>query len=82
VTCGPLGGPLSGDLIVGGPRPKIDRFMSCMSREGFELPEPKKDTSGHYDVDEWQFDLTRTSIDTSTPAWNEAMFVACAPDDI
>jgi hypothetical protein len=82
VTCGPLGGPLSGDLIVGGPRPKIDRFMSCMSGAGFNLPEPKKDTSGHYDNDAWQFDLARTSIDTSTPAWNQAMFVTCAPDDI
>jgi hypothetical protein len=82
VTCGPLGGPLSGDLIVGGPRLKIDRFMSCMSREGFSLPEPTKDTSGHYDSEEWQFDLTRTSIDTSTPAWNRAMFVTCAPADI
>jgi hypothetical protein len=82
VTCGPLGGPLSGDLIVGGPRPKIDRFVSCMSGAGFSLPEPKKDTSGHYDNDAWQFDLTRTSIDTSTPAWNQAMFVTCAPDDI
>jgi hypothetical protein len=82
VSCGPLGGPLSGDLIVGGPRPRIDRFMSCMSAAGFNLPEPKKDTSGHYDNDAWQFDLTRTSIDTSTPAWNQAMFVTCAPDDI
>jgi hypothetical protein len=82
VTCGPLGGPLSGDLIVGGPRPKIDRFISCMSGAGFNLPEPKKGTSGHYDNDAWQFDLTRTSIDTSTPAWNQAMFVTCAPDDI
>jgi hypothetical protein len=82
VTCGPLGGPLSGDLIVGGPRLKIDRFMSCMSGAGFNLPDPKKDTSGHYDNDAWQFDLTRTSVDTSTPAWNQAMFVTCAPDDI
>jgi hypothetical protein len=79
VTCGPLGGPLSGDLVIGGPRPKVDRFMSCMSRHGFDLPEPKKDTSRRYDIDEWQFDLTRTSIDTSTGAWNRAMFVVCGP---
>jgi hypothetical protein len=82
VTCGPLGGPLSGDLVIGGPRPKIDRFMSCMGRQGFSLPEPKRDTSGSYDSDEWQFDLTGTKIDTSTRAWNRAMFVACAPDHI
>lgn len=41
----PLGGPLSGDLVVAGPRPNIDRFMSCMRRHGFTLPEPKRDTS-------------------------------------
>ena len=82
VTCGPLGGPLSGDLVVGGPRRKIDSFMSCMGRHGFALPGPKRDTSGSYDVDEWQFDLTRTTIDTSTPAWNRAMFVICAPEHI
>jgi len=82
VTCGPLGGPLSGDLVVGGPRSKIDRFMSCMSRQGFDLPGATKDTSGRYDIDEWKFDLTRTSIDTSTHAWNRAMFVTCAPDEI
>jgi hypothetical protein len=82
VICGPLGGPLSGDLVIGGPRPKVDRFMSCMSRQGFDLPEPTKDTSGSYHIDAWQFDLTRTSIDTSMPSWNRAMFVSCAPDDI
>jgi hypothetical protein len=81
VTCGPIGGPLSGEL-VGGPRPKIDRFMSCMSRQGFDLPRPTKDTSGNHDIDEWQFDLTRTRIDTSTRAWNRAMFVVGAPEDI
>lgn len=82
VTCGPLGGPLSGDLVIGGPQPKMDRFMSCMRRQGFDLPEPTKDTTGSDQTDEWQFDLTRTTIDTSTPAWNRAMFVTCAPDDI
>jgi hypothetical protein len=82
VTCGPLGGPLTGDLVVGGPRPKIDRFMSCMRRQGFDLPAPTKDASGHYAADEWQFDLAGTSIDTSTGKWNRAMFVTCAPDDI
>jgi hypothetical protein len=82
VTCGPLGGPLSGDLVIGGPRPKVDRFLSCMERQGFRLPEPVRDRSGHYDSDHWQFDLTRTSIDTSTSAWNRAMFVTCSPEDL
>jgi hypothetical protein len=57
-------------MVIGGPRPKIDRFISCMSRQGSDLPEPTKDMSGSYDIDEWRFDLTRTSIDTSTRAWN------------
>jgi hypothetical protein len=82
VKCGPLGAPLSGDLVVGGPRPKIDRFMTCMRSEGYDLPAPTKDQSRTYESDEWQFDLTRTSIDTSTREWNRAMFVSCAPDDI
>lgn len=82
VTCGPLGGPLSGAIVLGGPRPEIDRFMSCMSRQGFDLPEPTNDTSGPDDTDEWQFDLTRTGIDTTTPAWNRAMFVDCAPQGL
>jgi hypothetical protein len=82
VTCGGLGGPLTGDLVVGGPRSQIDRFTACMADHGFDLPEPTKDTSGHYDTDEWQFDLTSTDIDTSTQAWNRAMFVLCAPAQI
>ena len=75
----PLGGPLSGDMVISGPRSKVDRFMSRMSRAGFELPEPARDTSGGYDTGEWSFDLTGTNIDTATRAWNRAMFVTCAP---
>jgi hypothetical protein len=82
VICGPLGGPLSGDLVIGGPRSKVDRFISCMSGQGFRLPEPSKHSSRGYDGDEWRFDLTRTGIDTSTRRWNQAMFVACAPEDL
>jgi len=77
VTCGPLGGPLSGDMVIAGSPDKIDRFMSCMSGQGFGLPEPTMDLTGHYDAEEWQFDLTQTSIDTSTPEWNRSMFVTC-----
>lgn len=79
VTCGPLGAPLSGDIVIGGPREKIDLFMACMSAQGFDLPEPVKDTSVGYDIDEWEFDLHNTGIDTSTSEWNRAMFVTCAP---
>jgi hypothetical protein len=82
VTCGMLGGPLSGDVVLSGSRPRIDRFLSCMARHGFDLPEPMKDRSGHYTGDEWRFDLSRADIDTSTEAWNRAMFVLCAPAQI
>jgi hypothetical protein len=63
-------------MVIAGPRPKIEHFVSCMNREGFHLPAPTEDASS----DEWQFDLTDTNIDTSTPAWNRAMFVTCAPE--
>jgi len=78
VTCGPLGGPISGDIVLSGSRSKIDQFISCMSGQGFQLPSPKSSGRGG----EWQFDLTGTDIDTSTRAWNEAMFVTCAPEDL
>jgi hypothetical protein len=80
VTCGPLGGPFSGDMVIGGSRDKIDRLMSCMSRQGFDLPEPTLDTTGRYDVEEWEFDLTGTGIDTSLPNWHRALFVTCHQD--
>jgi hypothetical protein len=79
VTCGPLGGPLSGDMVISGPRHQIDRFTTCMSRHGFELLEPRRDATGHYDIDQWKFDLTGTGIDMGSRAWNQAMFVDCAP---
>jgi hypothetical protein len=75
VTCGPLGGPLSGDLVLGGQSPqRIDSFVSCMRGRGFALPRPSKQPNGDY-----VFDLSRTSIDTSRPAWNRALFVTCSP---
>jgi hypothetical protein len=75
VTCGPLGGPLTGNLVLGGPsQQQIDRFLSCMRSRGFDLPRPRKQPSGDY-----LFDLSRTSIDTSRPAWNRALFVTCSP---
>jgi hypothetical protein len=82
LTCGPLGGPLTGVMVIGGPRAKVDQFISCMKGQGFDLPDPVKDTSGDYDIDEWQFDLSGTGIDTSTSEWNGAVFVTCAPAEI
>ena len=75
VTCGPLGSPLSGDLVLGGQSPqRIDRFVSCMRSQGFDLPRPSKQSNGDH-----VFDLRRTGIDTSRPAWNRALFVTCSP---
>jgi hypothetical protein len=75
VTCGPLGGPLTGDLVLGGlSQPQIDRFLACMRGRGFDLPRPRKQPGGDY-----LFDLRRTGIDTSRPAWNRALFVTCSP---
>jgi hypothetical protein len=48
-----------------------------MREQGFTLPAPTRDTSGHYDSEEWDFDLTKSGIDASTNAWNEAAFVTC-----
>jgi hypothetical protein len=73
VTC-PLGGPLTGNLVLGVSQDKVDRFMSCMSAQGFDLPEPTMNAGGEY-----EFDLTQTNIDTSLPEWNRAVFVTCAP---
>jgi hypothetical protein len=75
VTCGPLGGPLSGNLVLGGQsQQQIDRFVTCMRSRGFDLPRPRKQPGGDH-----LFDLSRTSIDTSRPAWNRALFVTCSP---
>jgi hypothetical protein len=75
VTCGPLGGPLSGDLVLGGQsQQQIDRFVSCMRSQGFDIPRPSRQPNGDH-----VFDLGRTSIDTSRPEWNRALFVTCSP---
>jgi hypothetical protein len=75
VTCGPLGGPLTGDLVLSGlSQPQIDRFLACMRSQGFDLPRPRRQPSG-----DSLFDLRHTSIDTSRPAWNRALFVTCSP---
>jgi hypothetical protein len=79
VTCGPLGGPLSGDMVISGSSARIDRFIACMSRQGFELPRPQKRASAGDVVGEWRFDMTRTRVDTSTRGWNRAMFAVCGP---
>jgi hypothetical protein len=82
VSCGLLGGPFSGDMVIGGPREKIERFISCMKAEGFNLPEPKKAIGSHHDAAEWRFDLRRTSVNTASRSWNRAMFVTCAPGQV
>src|SRR6266545_4103827 len=79
VTCGSVGGPLSGSFVMGGTHERIERFMSCMREEGFDFPEPTRVTSGGSEGENWEFDLTGTSIDMSAPEWNRAVFVRCGP---
>jgi len=75
VTCGPLGGPLYGDLVLGGQsQASIDRFVSCMRSQAFNLPRPTQQSNGDH-----VFDLRWAGIDTSLPAWNRALFVTCGP---
>ncbi|MDP9343967.1 MAG: hypothetical protein M3Q23_18120 [Actinomycetota bacterium] len=66
--------PLSGDLVLGDRTPaEIDGFLACMQAQGFDLPEPTKRADGLY-----RYDLQTTPIDTSSEAWNRALFVTCA----
>lgn len=74
VTCRlPL--PGSGNFILGLSKERVDRFVACVSGEGFDLPEPTMNGDGEY-----VFDLTGTNIDMNAPAWNRAAFVTCSPD--
>jgi hypothetical protein len=74
VTCR-LPVPASGNFILGMSQERVERFVACVSDQGFDLPEPT-----HNDDGEFVFDLTETNIDMSDPAWNRAAFVTCSPD--
>jgi hypothetical protein len=80
VTCGPLGGPLSGSLRIVGSQEMINGFVTCMQGQGFDLPEPTLVSTSGEGSPQWELDLTGTDIDTSTPAWNQALFATCSPD--
>ena len=74
VTCRlPL--PASGNFILGLSKERVDRFVSCVSEHGFDLPEPALNDKGAY-----VFDLTVTDIDMNAPEWNRVAFVTCSPD--
>jgi hypothetical protein len=74
VTCRlPL--PASGNFILGLSKERVDRFVACVSEQGFDLPEPTMIGDGEY-----VFDLTSTDIDMNAPEWNRAAFVTCSPD--
>ena len=77
VTCGPLGAPLSGNLVISGSHAKIDVFVSCVRGRGFNLPDPVASGSDAGEETEWAFDLANTGIDLSSTAWNRAAFVTC-----
>jgi hypothetical protein len=74
VTCR-LPVPASGNFILGLSQERVERFVACVSNQGFDLPEPTHNNDG-----EFVFDLTETNIDMSDPAWNRAAFVTCSPD--
>jgi hypothetical protein len=74
VTCA-IDQPLSGNLILGLPKERVDAFVTCVAGQGFDLPDPTMNDEGEY-----LFDLTKTDIDTSQPAWDRAAFVTCSPD--
>jgi hypothetical protein len=67
--------PLSGDLILGIPKDKVDAFVTCMASQGYDLPVPTLNQDGEY-----KFDLTATTIDTGRAAWDRAAFVTCSPE--
>src|SRR6266571_1918707 len=52
----------------------VQAFLDCMQGQGFDLPEPTQDANGTYRID-----LSGTSIDTSSDAWNRALLITCAP---
>ena len=74
VTCA-IDRPLSGNLILGISKDRVDAFVACMTGQGFDLPSPSMNDEGEY-----VFDLTKTDVDTSQPAWDRAAFVTCSPD--
>lgn len=69
-----IGHPLTGDLVMSFPfESGLITFVACMRNAGFVLPAATR--SG----DEYRFDLGGTNIDTSTEAWNRAIFLTCSP---
>jgi hypothetical protein len=74
VTCR-LPVPASGNFILGLPQERVERFVACVSDQGFALPQPTRNDDG-----EFVFDLTETNIDMSDSEWNRAAFVTCSPD--
>jgi len=74
VTCA-IDRPLSGNLLLGLPKERVDAFVTCMAGQGFDLPTATVNDAGAY-----VFDLTKTGIDTGRAAWDRAAFVTCSPD--
>jgi hypothetical protein len=74
VTCA-IDRPLSGNLILGLSKDRVDAFVACMTGQGYDLPVPTTNDQGEY-----VFDLTETDIDTGQASWDRAAFVTCSPD--
>jgi hypothetical protein len=66
--------PLTGDLVMGFPKDKIDAFIACMRTQGYDLPEPSIGGDGQY-----RWPLKDLRIDTASDDWNRAVFIACSP---
>jgi hypothetical protein len=49
-------------------------FVDCMRQQGFDLPDPQRTDEG------WTIPVTQRPEDT--PAWREAVFVACRPGNL
>ena len=67
--------PASGNFILGLSKERVDRFVACVSSEGFDLPAPSLNDDGAY-----VFDLSGTNIDMGQPEWSRVAFVTCSPD--
>jgi hypothetical protein len=72
-----MSGPPPAARVFTAPLPlDIQAFLDCMKGQGFDLPDPVQEAEGMYRID-----LSGTSIDTSSDAWNRALFLTCAPPE-
>lgn len=77
VDCRPPLPPGPGDLVMGVlAGDDIEPFRSCMAKEGFPLPLPRRSNEG-----DWIFNTSDTKIDFADDTWNRSLFVTCWPSE-